>query len=97
MSLPRWLIYFFVIACIIGMSVLSFGQAKPGKGDQSSNQWASHQMHQPPPDPTANRTLSQHRIDDIMELVALAMKELEGKQADKGANPGVTDPQKPSR
>ncbi len=97
MSLPRRLVYPLVIACLVSMSVYAFGQTKQAKGDQSSNQWASHQMHQPPPDPTANRTVSQQRVDDIMELVALAMKEIEEKQTKKKAGPTRTSPDKPGQ
>jgi hypothetical protein len=74
---------FFLISLIavIIVSSVAIAQAPAAQpsNSNSSNQWVSHQMNQPPPGAGDKNNVSQDRLDDIQQLYLQAKKERDTK------------------
>ena len=76
------------LCCILGIIILclthtlSPAQQAQQAGRDTSQQWQSHQMNQPPPG-SSDKDLSKDRLEDVRQLYELARKEAEAKAAQK--------------
>ncbi|MEW6115140.1 MAG: hypothetical protein AB1664_23625 [Thermodesulfobacteriota bacterium] len=69
----------FSLCCIAATAIAQTDAAgRPSTPDQ----WASHQMNQPPPDKSGRHQISEKRIDEIKELYQQAKKDLDSKKTD---------------
>lgn len=70
------------LAIILGISgpcLGAFAQSTPTVKQDSTKQYQSHQMNQPPPTASPRFKMSQRVIDEIAQLYELAKKEVEEK------------------
>ncbi|MCA1960388.1 MAG: hypothetical protein LDL33_06295 [Desulfomonile sp.] len=74
-------IIFLVLFTVSAADSPVFAQAAPADSRPLPNQWLSHQMNQPPPDPPKRTILSDEIIEEIRQLYLQAQKELEQKTA----------------
>lgn len=72
-------IVFLILLAVSVAEVPVCAQSAPADARPHSNQWLSHQMNQPPPDPGKKTILSDEIIEDIRQLYLQAKKELEQK------------------
>lgn len=72
--------FFFVMTSV---SVPAGAQSTGQSAQPNPQQYMSHQMHQPPPDPNERYRISEQLIDEIRELYMLARKEAAGKTRQK--------------
>ena len=80
---------------VFGLLMISFSLAAPAVHAQtvpqsrqnSSNQWASHQMNQPPPDAGKKSELSEEIVEEIRQLYLRAKQETDAKTQQPKANP----------
>ena len=79
----------FVIAALCVMCptfTATAAHAQSATQRDTSDQWISHQMNQPPPGATKITSTSQERIDEIRRLYELAKRE-----AQAGSRQGSAD------
>jgi len=74
-------IMFLIVFAVSAAEPPAHAQAAPTDTRPQSNQWLSHQMNQPPPDPGKKIILSDEIIEEIRQLYLQAKKELEQKAA----------------
>jgi len=74
-------IIFVILVALNAAESPVYAQAAPADPRSQPNQWLSHQMNQPPPDPARRTTLSDDIIEEIRQLYLQAQKELEQKSA----------------
>jgi len=74
---------FVALTCMATTEDPAYAQSPPQANPASSRQWVSHQMNQPPPDPSERYRISDGMLGEIRELYALAQKELEAKGRNK--------------
>jgi len=72
-----------VLVCMATAKDPAYSESSPQPSPATSRQWVSHQMNQPPPDPSERYRISDDMLDEIRELYALAQKELEAKKQNK--------------
>ncbi len=86
----------YLIPLLIGTLLCSVAFAqdqlanRPRSG--SSNQWMSHQMFQPPPEPHRKGEVSPDPLEEIKQLYVLAKKEHDAKVLKGPASPAAPDP-----
>ncbi|MFZ5865755.1 MAG: hypothetical protein ACOYXY_07740 [Thermodesulfobacteriota bacterium] len=77
-----------ICLCVLVFFGLSFAaataiaQTDAAGRPSTPDQWASHQMNQPPPDKSGRHQISEKRIDEIKELYQQAKKDLDSKKTD---------------
>ena len=74
-------IMFLIVFAVSAVELPADAQGTPTDSRPQSNQWLSHQMNQPPPDPAKRTILSDEIIEEIRQLYLQAKKELEQKAA----------------
>jgi len=71
-----------VLLCLCCVPVPSFAQGDAVGRPSAPDQWASHQMNQPPADKSGRHQISEKRIDEIRDLYQQAKKDLDSKKTD---------------
>ncbi len=74
-------IVFLILFAVSAAESPADAQAAPADPRPQSNQWLSHQMNQPPPDPAKKTILSDEIIEEIRQLYLQAQKEVEQRAA----------------
>jgi len=72
-------IAFLILVALNAAESPVYAQAAPADSRPQPNQWLSHQMNQPPPEPARRTSLSDDIIEEIRQLYLQAQKELEQK------------------
>lgn len=76
----------FIIAFLLAAPIV-YSQTAPQGRQDSSNQWVSHQMNQPPPDRGKKYELSEDIVEEIRQLYLRAKQEIEVKTQQPKPNP----------
>ncbi len=75
------------VLCLLFTCVTAHAQPETRRDRDTSNQWLSHQMNQPPPGATRITGTSQDRLDDIRQLYELAKREAQAGSQRSAAGP----------
>ena len=88
MRAALFLVFLATVLCLPLASNRAPAQSTPQPNTPpADNQWLSHQMNQPPPADNAKYSISQERVDEIVQLYQQAKKEQEAKAAANKAQP----------